>query len=73
MNWLLKVKINEKFGTQADFASVAGIDEPTVSRVIRRRKPLDPDEQRRWANLLGCEVREVFSLQNVNFNSEETG
>jgi plasmid maintenance system antidote protein VapI len=35
MNLILKAKIVENYGTQADFAQVIGIDETIVSRVVR--------------------------------------
>lgn len=61
MNWKLKSKIFEQYRTQADFAAVAGTDEPTVSRIVRGRKQIDPAEMKKWAALLGCEPQDIFS------------
>ena len=61
MNRLLKAKIIEKFGTQADFAVKARVDDPTVSRVVRNRKTLTPEDQYFWARLLDSEPEELFS------------
>lgn len=51
----------EQCRTQADFTAVAGTNEPTVSKIVRGRKPLDPSGVKKWAKLLGCEPREIFS------------
>ena len=61
MNRRLKAKIIEKFGTQSEFAQIAGIDETFVSRVVRNRRKLRPEEQRFWSRLLGVKPEEVFS------------
>ena len=61
MNKILKAKIIEKYGTQADFAQIMGIKEPFVSNIVRRRKALDPDEQKRWAFVLQSEPEKLFT------------
>ena len=52
MNWKLKERIVEHFGTQADFAQKAGVDETIVSRVVRGRRVLSESEKSRWARIL---------------------
>jgi hypothetical protein len=56
----LKVKIYQKFQSQADYALALRVDESTVSRVIRGRRVLPAKEQQRWASVLGCEPKEIF-------------
>lgn len=60
MNLKLKAKIIEKFGTQADFAIVAKGDESFISRVVRGRRNLSPEDQKSWATLLDCEPNKLF-------------
>ncbi len=60
MNWELKKRIVEKFGTQFEFALCMRQREVLVSQVIRGRVRLDLDRQQRWASALGCEVEEIF-------------
>ena len=61
MNTKLKGKIVEKYGTQADFAQAIKEDEAKVSRVVRNRRVLDLPSRRKWANLLKCDIEEIFS------------
>ena len=60
MNLKLKSKIVEKYGTQSDFAPVVNEDETIISRVIRGRRELNPEKQKIWADVLGCEPKELF-------------
>ena len=60
MNKRLKGKIVERFGSQADFAQKAMVDETIVSRVIRGRRVLPDAEKARWAKILDTGT-EVFS------------
>lgn len=62
MNRRLKAKIIERFGTQADFAQAANVDDTIVSRVIRGRRQLSAREQARWSKLLKIE-NDVFSQE----------
>ena len=62
MNLKLKAKIIEKFGTQADFASVLKGDESFVSRVIHGRRYLSAEKQKAWANILDCEQNQIFEI-----------
>ena len=60
VNRKLKGKIVEHFGTQSDFSSAIGQDETLVSRVIRGRRQLSIEEQRKWARVLKTKVVEIF-------------
>jgi plasmid maintenance system antidote protein VapI len=59
MNRRLKARIIEVFGTQADFAQKAGVDDSYVSKIVRGRRYLPEKEATRWAELLKCGT-EVF-------------
>jgi len=60
INKSLRLKIIERFGTQADFAQTMGVDEALVSRVVRRRRTLQEPERARWAKALKCKPSEIF-------------
>jgi plasmid maintenance system antidote protein VapI len=60
MNKILKAKIVERYGTQADFAEAIDTDETIISRIIRGRRQLDPDKQSIWAKALGCKTKDIF-------------
>jgi len=62
MNKKLKLKIIEKFGSQADFAQKVEVDESVVSRVVRGRRTLALAEQIRWAKVLCCNEKELWGL-----------
>ena len=64
MNLILKAKIVENYGTQADFAQVIGIDETIVSRVVRGRHALDEGNKSTWARALGCRLEDIFPSNN---------
>jgi len=55
MNKQLKARIIERFGSQADFAERVMVDESKVSRIIRGRRSLSPEDVRRWSKALGCD------------------
>jgi ribosome-binding protein aMBF1 (putative translation factor) len=61
MNSTLKIKIWERFKTQADFAQAIREHESDVSRVVHGRRVLPPEKQRVWAEALGCDVTELFN------------
>ncbi len=61
MNRKLKARIIEFFGTQADFAVKIKVDETVVSRIIRGRKILSPEDQKKWAEVLESAPRELFN------------
>lgn len=54
MNRKLKAKIIEKFGSQADFAQEIQVDESIVSRIVRGRRVLSPEDQAIWCKVLDC-------------------
>jgi len=60
MNKILKAKIVERYGTQADFAEAIDTDETIISRIIRGRRTLDPKMQIIWAKALGCNPKDIF-------------
>ena len=60
MNKILKAKIIEKFGTQADFAQTININEELVSRIVRGRRTLNSETQRKWADVLECKPGDIF-------------
>ena len=60
MNWSLKMKIIEKFGSQVDFAQEMKIDETLVSKIVRGRRKLNPEKQSIWATSLGCKPEDIF-------------
>ena len=60
MNFKLKQKIIQRFGTQSDFAPVIGKGETYVSKIIRGRRALDPEAKKKWAQVLGCKVKDIF-------------
>lgn len=64
MNLPLKIKILEKFPSQADFAQEIDADESLVSRIIRGRRKLDPEKQIVWAKVLNSTPRELFGKEN---------
>ena len=55
MNLRLKIKIIEKFGSQADFAMKMKVDESVVSRIVRGRRVLKPEDVARWSEELECD------------------
>jgi plasmid maintenance system antidote protein VapI len=66
MNKILKAKIFEKYGTQADFAGAIDTDETVVSRIIQGRRQLDSERQIIWAKALGCNPKDIFSDESQN-------
>ena len=60
MNWKLKEKIYEKFQNQSDFAHALKVHESNVSQVIRGRRDLDENTQKKWAEVLGDDPQRLF-------------
>ena len=56
----LKVLILKNFDSQGDFASVAGIDETRLSRIIRQRADPRDEERKVFRRILGQEVDQIF-------------
>lgn len=61
MNFKLKEKILQEFGSQADFAMSVKEHEAVVSRVVRGRYDPPADKKAKWAKALNCEALEIFS------------
>jgi transcriptional regulator with XRE-family HTH domain len=55
MNKQLKSKIIERYGSQADFAQRMRVDDSVVSRIIRGRRSLSPQDVKRWSKALKCD------------------
>ena len=66
MNRQLKLKIVERFGSQAKFSMAVKEDESTISRVLRGRRKLRPDDKNKWAKVLGCLPEDLFSYDENN-------
>jgi plasmid maintenance system antidote protein VapI len=60
MNWILKKKINEQFGTQGDFAHALRCHESKVSQVVKGRRALSEEEKKQWAELLKADPTYLF-------------
>ena len=61
MNFKLKQKIIEKFGSQIRFAHEIGEPETIVSKVVRGWRGISLDKQNKWAKVLKCKVNDVFN------------
>lgn len=59
MDWTLKAKIIEKFGSQSRFSQVIGEKENKISRVVRGWESLEGERLSRWAKALGCDADEL--------------
>jgi hypothetical protein len=66
MNKILRFKIIEKFGSQAEFSMAVKEDESTISRVLRGRRKLRKDAKKKWAKVLGCLPEEIFGNDSQN-------
>ena len=65
MNKFLKLKIIEQFGSQAEFSMAVKEDESTISRVLRGRRKLRPDDRKKWAKVLGCLPQDIFNYDEI--------
>ena len=65
MNKKLKAKIIECFGTQADFSEAIDEDESLISRIVRGRRILPIEQQRKWARILNCNINDIFETEKV--------
>ena len=61
MNKILKAKIVEIYGSQANFAQAMEIDETIISRVVRNRRRLSPEDQQRWGRVLKFDPEQIFN------------
>jgi len=60
MNLKLKFRIIELFGNQANFAQKMGLHESLVSRVVRGRRSISKEYQKKWARILRQDVKDLF-------------
>ena len=60
MNLELKAEIIRRYGSQANFSTALRLDESLVSRVVRGRRTLEPEEQQKWALALGKKPADLF-------------
>lgn len=60
MNLKLKFRIIELFGNQANFAQKMGLQESLVSRVVRGRRSISKEDQKKWARNLRQDVERLF-------------
>lgn len=60
MNWSLKTRIVEKYGSQVDFAQTVKVSETLVSKIVRGRRQLPLEKQITWAKALGSTPKELF-------------
>lgn len=60
-NFKLKARIIEKFGTQADFARLIGMQEQRISRFIHGRTMPNEAERQQISRRLGVAQGEIFS------------
>ena len=61
MNWKLKKRIIQTYGSQINFAQGIKVSESIVSKVIRGRRQLDSETQNAWAKALACKPRDIFA------------
>jgi hypothetical protein len=55
-----KLRILERFDSQENFANALGYHQTKLSKQLRGKYPVRPDEQTLWAKLLKCEPQELF-------------
>jgi plasmid maintenance system antidote protein VapI len=60
MNRILKSKIIENYGSQFEFSLRLGVHETIVSRIVCGKRTLSPEDQKRWASLLGADPQRLF-------------
>ena len=60
MNSQLQSKIDEQFRSHADFSMKVPEDESAISRVILGRRTLKKERQQVWAEILECEIEDIF-------------
>ena len=60
LNKALKGAIIRKYGTQFLFCIHMEVHPADVSRIVRGRRKLPKEEQRRWADALDVSIEEIF-------------
>jgi DNA-binding transcriptional regulator YdaS (Cro superfamily) len=71
MNLKLKIRIIEVFGNQANFAQRMGLQESLVSRVVRGRRSISKQEQKKWAKILRLQAEDLFEGNATRFGENE--
>ena len=56
VNMALKIRILERFGSQARFAEAVNVRDELVSRVIHGRRAISEDEIKKWSSVLSVDV-----------------
>jgi transcriptional regulator with XRE-family HTH domain len=59
-NLRLKSRIILLFGTAEDFAEQIGVHPSIVSRVVRGRRKLTAESEKKWAEALKCAPDNIF-------------
>jgi hypothetical protein len=60
VNLSLKAAIVRKFGTQLSFCATTQEHPTVVSAIVRGRRKISEAKRRRWAQVLGADVEELF-------------
>lgn len=63
MNWPLKRRIFDEYGTHVNFCHVVKESESFVSKVVRNRRKLSTEKMHIWAKMLNCEIKDIFELE----------
>ena len=73
MNYSLLKRIRDKFDPQMAFAFAIGETDTFVSRVVRGWKPIPPDRKEKWAEALGCKVKDLEKWESHDENRVDGG
>jgi len=65
VNLALKMRILEKYRTQADFCQAVSIWPDKLSRIVHERIEPSEDEKQKIARALNCRVGEIFPEEEV--------
>uniref|UniRef100_A0A6M3L617 Putative DNA binding, helix-turn-helix domain containing protein n=1 Tax=viral metagenome TaxID=1070528 RepID=A0A6M3L617_9ZZZZ len=60
INKFMRLKIVEHFGTQERLASISGIDEGIISKLVRNIRAPTDDQGKILTKLLKCTKKELF-------------
>jgi transcriptional regulator with XRE-family HTH domain len=60
----LRLKILEKYHSQANFALELKVDESVISRVLHGRRGLTEENREKWAKALECDPAVLESVTN---------
>jgi transcriptional regulator with XRE-family HTH domain len=68
LNTRLKMEIIQRCRNQCDLAEKIGMDEYTLSRVVRRRRKASLGEAKKIAKVLGSTVSSLFTKEDIKKN-----